>query len=70
MALSSNFGDARMKRLGKRLHKIYAQASEELTDKVNSFFASFKEADAKKAALVEAGSLERKSITHGERTKS
>lgn len=60
MALSSNFGDARMKRLGKRLHKIYAQASEELTDKVNSFFASFKEADAKKAALVEAGKLGKK----------
>ena len=55
--LNSKFGDDRMKRLGKRLHKIYSEASEELTGKVNSFFASFEKADKEKAALVEAGKL-------------
>lgn len=57
MSLSSKFGDARMKRLGTRLRKIYAQASEELTDKVNSFFADFERLDKKKLALVKAGKL-------------
>ena len=55
--LTSDFGDARMKRLGARLHRIYAQASEELTEKVNSFFAKFEELDDKKKALVAAGKL-------------
>lgn len=57
MSLSNKFGDARMKRLGTRLRKIYAQASEELTDKVNSFFADFEKLDKKKLALVKAGKL-------------
>jgi len=57
MSMSSKFGDTRMKRLGKRLHKIYAQASEELTEKVNSFFASFEEKDKKMKALFEAGEI-------------
>lgn len=52
--LTSDFGDARMKRLGSRLHKIYEQASEELTEKVNSFFAKFEELDKKNLALVKA----------------
>ena len=55
--LSSKFGDARMRKLGKRLHKIYAQASEELTEKVNSFFASFEEKDKQMRALFEAGEI-------------
>lgn len=55
--LTSDFGDARMKRLGFRLHKIYEQASEELTEKVNSFFASFEKKDAEMKALFEAGEI-------------
>lgn len=55
--LTSDFGDARMKRLGSRLHKIYEQASEELTEKVNSFFAKFEELDKKNLALVKAGKM-------------
>lgn len=55
--LSSKFGDARMRSLGKRLHKIYAQASEELTGKVNSFFASFEEKDKQMRALLDAGEI-------------
>ena len=57
MSLSSKFGDARMRKLSKRLHRIYAQASEELTEKVNSFFADFKRLDEKNLALVEAGQM-------------
>ena len=57
MPLSNKFGDARMKRLGKRLHRIYAQASEELTEKVNSFFADFERLDKEKRALVDAKKL-------------
>jgi len=60
MSLSSKFGDARMKRLGKRLHKIYAQASEELTEKVDSFFADFERLDKEKKALVDAKKLTEK----------
>lgn len=55
--LTSDFGDARMKRLGSRLHKIYEQASEELAEKVNSFFAKFEELDKKNLALVKAGKM-------------
>lgn len=69
MSLSSKFGDARMKRLGTRLRKIYAQASEELTDKVNSFFASFEKADKEKAALVEAGKLAKKEYIQWRKNK-
>lgn len=58
--LSNKFGDARMRQLGKRLHKIYAQASEELTEKVNSFFANFERLDKQKLALVQAGKLTEK----------
>ena len=69
MSLSSKFGDARMKRLGTRLRKIYAQASEELTEKVNSFFASFEKADKEKAALVEAGKLAKKEYIQWRKNK-
>lgn len=57
MSLSSKFGDARVKRLGKRLHKIYQQATEELTEKVSSYFASFEEKDRQMRALFEAGEI-------------
>lgn len=53
----SRFEDARMRKLSKRLEKIYAQANEELTGKVNSFFEDFKRLDEAKKALVEAGKL-------------
>ena len=51
------FEDIRMKKLGNRLSKIYKQASEELTEKVNSFFASFEKKDAEMRALYEAGEI-------------
>lgn len=57
MSLSSNYGDARMRRLGARLHKIYAQASRELTEKADSFFKQFEEKDAEMRALYEAGEI-------------
>lgn len=57
MSLLNDFGDARMKRLGVRLRKIYEQASKELTEKVDSFFASFEKKDAEMKALYEAGEI-------------
>lgn len=69
MSLSSDFGDARVKRLGARLHKIYAQASEELTGKVNSFFEDFKRLDEKKQALVAAGQLAEKEYKEWRKNK-
>jgi len=57
MSLSSNYGDARMRRLGARLHKIYAQASRELTEKADSFFKQFEKKDAEMRALYEAGEI-------------
>ena len=56
----SKFGDAAMRRLSKRIEKIYAQAKWELTEKVDSFFADFKRFDEKQAALVAAGKLSKK----------
>lgn len=56
----SKFGDAAMRRLSKRIEKIYAQAKWELTEKVDSFFADFKRLDEKQAALVAAGKLSKK----------
>ena len=56
----SKFGDAKMRGLAKRLKNIYAQASEELTDKVNSFFADFERLDKEKIALMEAGKLSKR----------
>ena len=49
-----------MRGLAKRLNKIYAQASEELTDKVNSFFADFERLDEQKKALVAAKKMTEK----------
>lgn len=57
MSLPNKFGDIRMKKLGVRLQKIYKQASEELTEKVDSFFASFEKKDAEMKALFEAGEI-------------
>lgn len=53
----SEFGDARMRRLSKRLEKVYARAKEELTEKVDSFFKDFKRLDEKKQEFVLAGKL-------------
>ena len=46
--------------LERRLNKIYKQASEELTGKVNSYFAKFEELDKKKRGLVDARKLSEK----------
>lgn len=48
------YEDIRMRKLSARLDKIYAEAEEGLTEKVNSFFAKFAELDKKKKALVDS----------------
>ena len=60
-----------MKRLNltKRLRKIYSQASEELTEKVNSFFDNFERLDAQKRALVDAGKLTEKEYKQWRKNK-
>lgn len=55
--------------LTKRLRKIYAQASEELAGKVNSFFDNFERLDAQKRALVDAGKLTQKEYEKWRRNK-
>lgn len=55
--MPSKFTTARMKKVSKRLNGIYKQASEELTEKVNSFFADFERLDKQKAKLVESGKM-------------
>lgn len=49
--------EQRIRALGSRINKIYAQAEKELTEKVDSFFADFERLDKKQAALVKAGKL-------------
>lgn len=51
------FEDIQMKKLGNRLNKIYKQANEELTEKVDSFFASVEKKDAEMKALFESGEI-------------
>ena len=43
--------------LERRIRRIYAQASKELTEKVDSFFAKFEELDKKKRELLDAGKI-------------
>ena len=43
--------------LESRIRKIYKQASEELTEKVDSFFADFEKKDAEMKALYEEGKI-------------
>ncbi len=49
--------EQRIASLGGRISKIYKQANEELTEKVDSFFANFEKLDKKQKALVDAGKL-------------
>ena len=49
--------EQRIEKLGKRIEKVYDQASKEMTDKVNDFFADFQRLDAQKLALVKAGKM-------------
>lgn len=58
--MSLSFEDKRVKALGARFRKIYAEAEKGIAEKVNSFFANFKELDEKKSALVKAGKLAEK----------
>lgn len=58
--MSLSFEDKRVKAIGERFRKIYAEAEKGMAEKVNSFFANFKELDAKKKALVDAGKLAQK----------
>lgn len=52
--------DKRIDQLARRLNRVYNRANRELTAKVDSFFAKFEKADAKKRALVDAGKLTEK----------
>lgn len=58
--MSLSFEDKRVVALGKRFRKIYEEAEKGMAQKVNSFFANFKELDTKKKALVDAGKLAQK----------
>lgn len=49
--------DDRMKRLAKRLAKVYSQAQTELTEKINTFFADFERLDNIKVQMVENGQM-------------
>ena len=53
MATSSKFGDARMKKLGARLRKIYRQATDELTEKINDFFDDFERLDQARKKILD-----------------
>ena len=48
---------SRNRSLERHIRQIYSQASKELTEKVDSFFAKFDELDKKKLDLVKAGKL-------------
>lgn len=63
------FEDIRLMKLSKRLDKIYAEAEEGLTEKVNSFFAKFEELDKKKKALVDAKKLTQKEYDEWRKNK-
>ncbi len=65
----SKFEDERMRSLGKRLREVYAQAEKELTEKVDSFFADFEEADERKKRLVDKGELSEQVYTEWRKNK-
>lgn len=58
--MSLSFEDKRVQALSARFRKIYAEAQKGMAEKVNSFFANFRELDEKKRALVTAGKLAEK----------
>lgn len=60
---------SRERNLEKRIGKVYAQASEELTTKVDSFFANFEKLDKQKIALVNAGKLSEKEYEQWRKNK-
>ena len=57
MPLKKRSDELRIKKLGNRISKIYKQASEELTEKVDSFFASFEKKDAEMKKKFEDGEI-------------
>lgn len=57
MKRKPNFADESMKKFRNRIHGIYSQASEELTEKVDSFFASFEAKDKKMRKLLDEGKI-------------
>lgn len=67
--MSLSFEDKRVKALGARFQKIYGEAEKGMAEKVNSFFANFKELDAQKKALVDAGKLSQKDYETWRRNK-
>lgn len=63
------FADIRMRKLSKRISKVYKEAQEELTEKVNSFFANFEKLDKQKKALVDAKKLSEKEYMEWRKNK-
>ena len=63
------FADIRMRKLSKRISKVYKEAQEELTEKVNSFFANFEKLDKQKKALVDAKKLSEKEYKEWRKNK-
>lgn len=61
--------DVRIKKLGARIKKIYAEAEKGLTEKVNSFFANFEKLDKKKKALVDKKKLTQEEYDEWRRKK-
>jgi len=55
--MSLSFEDKRVRAIGTRLEKIYAEAQKGMAAKVNAFFDQFAELDKKEKALVDAGKL-------------
>lgn len=52
-----NDADLRMRRLGKRIAKVYQQARDEMTDKINKFMDDFDRLDKVKAQAVAEGKM-------------
>lgn len=57
LELADKATDKELERISKRLYTIYGQASKEITEKTESYFSKFYDADAKKQAEVASGKL-------------
>ena len=61
--------DRELRRIERRLKKIYGQAEKELQEKVNKYFDRFAKMDAQKKALVDAGKLAETEYKNWRRTQ-
>lgn len=64
-----NFADKSMKKFGGRIHGVYGQAQQELTEKVDSFFAKFEKLDKEKRALLDAKKITKKEYIEWRKNK-